>query len=221
VTIDFSGSITTGASPISQFEILYAGSDGTTPFQAFQPIYNTGTSDRSCPANSTCSLSGSVSGFVFSFGSWSPTAYSAYTIVGWYDGGPGPGDVSGFNVVSNPRVFVLAANGPSFLSTDFPTAFPGFDENHISTHILNGWTESFAAHTDGTTFVMDNLSNLPSVSIGGAAAAGTVWDFTNGVSNGSASLQASFPSGVPEPGTTALLLGGLGLLAAAGRRRAR
>ncbi len=218
VTINFSGSITAGTSAISQFEILYAGSDGITTFNAFQPIYNTGTSDRSCPANTTCSLSGSVSGFVFSFsGNWSPTAYSDYTIVGWYDGGPGSGDISGFNVVSNPRVFVLD-NGLDLSGTDFATAFPGFSENQISTHIKNGWTESGQAFTDGNTFAMDNRSSLPSVSIGGAAAAGTVWDFTNGVQNGSASIQASFESGAPEPGAAVMLLGGLGLLLAAGRR---
>jgi hypothetical protein len=218
VTINFSGSITTGNGPVSQFEILYAGSDGTTSFDAFQPIYNTGTSDRSCPANSTCSLGGSASGFVFSFGNWSPTAYSAYTIVGWYDGGPASGDISGFNVVGNPQVFVVAANGVDLSGTDFATAFPGFNENQISTHILNGWTESGQAFTDGNTFVSHNLSSLPSGSVGGAAAAGTVWDFTTGVQNGSASVQASFDSGVPEPGAAALVLGGLGLLVAAGRR---
>src|SRR3569832_653621 len=56
ITIDFTGSITAGSSPLSRFEILYYGTDGTNALAGFQPIYNAGTSNRFCGANATCSI---------------------------------------------------------------------------------------------------------------------------------------------------------------------
>jgi hypothetical protein len=211
VTLNFTGSITAGSQDLSKFELLYYGSDGTDEIRGFQPVFNAGTSNRFCAANATCSIEATITGFVAS-DTWAPTTASAYTIVGWYGAGP---TIVGFTVIDNPSVFVLTKSGIDFAGGDFVSAF-GIDENRFSTHMIS-WSD-VTAFPDGTGFVANNAAYLPGITLGGAGSAGSLWDFSNGVQNGSASIQGAIAgAAVPEPATTFLFLGGIAAIAV--RRR--
>ena len=230
LTIVFNGTVSPGSEPVSNFELLYYASDPNPVFVIPQNRFGFIPLAGSCAGNATCGLSGSMT-FDVPLG-WSPTT-SKYTILGYYDGGPGPGDVgtppgpfSFAHVFSNPRVFVLT--DPGFLGGGvFESLYqPVFlSETTISTHIYNGWTDPYpaAAASDAATFMSLNLADFPNVALDGSFGLGTIWDYSGGLVNGSASFEAHIQSDevVPEPSTVVLLSGGLGLLTLAIHRRRR
>ena len=215
ITIDFSGTVSPGASPISNFELLYYGVDPSQGPFGWQATGYTSMSGT-CAANSTCAVSASLTLNV-PLG-WSPFT-SVYTIFGYYGGGPSGADIDFVDfpnpvVISNPDVFLVTNNSFPGSSDTFDNLYHA-SELAMSTHIYNGWTDP-GSYTDAVEFFTyptfpnpPQSSYFPSVTLGGSAAPGTIYDYSNGTANGSASIQASIVGATPEPATVGLLAAGL------------
>jgi hypothetical protein len=217
--LNIDAEVTTGLSPISNIGIIYAGSDGITAFTSIMQASPT----NSCAASSSCTISGSSEKLLPD--NWLPSLYSVYTLIGFYDGGPDPGDVTGplFNwtVNSNPKVFVLADNGVNLTGEVFEDAFDGATELQVATDVYNAY---FAGHRDNVqNLVLQNTSSFPSAAFSSVnttfgtaiGSSGTLYNFTNGAQNGSAEILISLQNtaaAVPEPSTWMLLGGALALL---------
>ncbi|MGA2268558.1 MAG: hypothetical protein ABSH44_08830 [Bryobacteraceae bacterium] len=221
IEISFSGTVTTGASPISNMGFVYYGTDGTNTFLKVMQIFT------SCDASSMCSVSASAEEFLP--GGWSPSLDSVYSIVGFHDGGPGPGDVSGpffdWTVNQNPLVFIVANNSASLAGTDFNADFGSVTELGVASDIYDAFLHLH--YSNVLSLLQNNTGTFPSATFSGGSysvvgTVGTIYDFTGGTPNGSANIQVTYQdlsAPTPEPSTAGLLAGALVLLVAAGHKR--
>ena len=205
--ISLTGTIAPTVSDVSNMQLLYLESDGISTFQT-STFLNT-----SCAAGNSCAISASID--LTTNPSFVATS-AFYTILGFYAGGPGLGDVNTVHpfpgltittVVQNPKVFIVTDPAFNGNAGDFQTLYgsafsPIFNiENFLSTDLYN-----HQAINIGPSFLTSNLDKVPAVALGGAAATGTVYDYSNGVSNGTVTLEAT--TATPEPAGTSLA-GGL------------
>lgn len=213
------------------------GPPGSTYYLApVSPINLMG--NASCAVNQTCNFSITTQENPTGFNELNTNPDALYFgIFGWYGGGPSGGDIvaaSGFTqagIQSNPDVFVatsaglggvafdsaFSATGSSQYDSSFTTPQGSDLEDYMSTwlyNLANGSSQGpffspFADYNAMEGFALNNLSNLIQVPLGGGQVTAQGYDFTNGVANGTITLEV--PS-APEPRTWLLLAGGLGCL---------
>jgi MYXO-CTERM domain-containing protein len=205
--LNISGTIHNGTSPLSNIGMIYAGSDGTTTLSR---IVQNLTGD--CAASADCALYGSFEAPLPE--GWLPTVYSVFSVVALHDGGPVEGvDTTGslFNqtVTQNPLVSVMVDSSVNLAGVSWETAFPGISELDVSSDIFNFFLGGHQANVKAlaeqntASFAPMAFTAINTGFGSGIGASGTIYNFTNGVANGTVEANVSLvdPSntGVPEP----------------------
>lgn len=214
-TITLSGTLSPTVKDLQYKELIFRLSDGTTTINGYGALNGT------CLAGHTCSFSDDVA--YTSPAGFAPTSIE-YTIMGFYGNpsdpnyGPQGGDVScnfGFcNVSGNPDIFALTDMPAGTSFNDFWASIGGGmglgPEYNVAGTFYNGHLLS------GDIIPAGAYAHFVSSLLGGSLSSGNIMDFTDGVLNGSASINAyssmDVETGVPEPGTgliTGLLAAGL------------